>query len=239
MKAIHHCLSPSRTGEFRVPPEFSPGGGAQCKCDTRNIDHAVNNACTDVYCCHVTDFCSPSQEVQAKMSHNIRTMICQRIHQNGTGPVMAQPHNYQASFDGNFFDYILEELIEQPNNSFNRLCSFVAVTEASLQFWAFLPMGGSAIASSSQPILCSDSTSKSNDITSITNMTRIENTGLVNGSMILEGAISLQCFKRCQWSDLGFCCCDIVFQVSWTHHNGGKCNRTDGLAKSDVKHVKS
>jgi len=106
---------------------------------------------------------------------------------------MAQPYNDQGSFDEDFLDYIPEELIEQPDNSFNRLSSFVAATEASMRFSAVLPMGGSAIASSSQPIPCSNSNSNSNsnDIISITNMTSIENTGLVDGSTIVEGAMSL------------------------------------------------
>jgi hypothetical protein len=38
---------------------------------------------------------------------------------------MAQPHNDQGSFDENFLDHILEELIEQPDNSFNRLSNFM------------------------------------------------------------------------------------------------------------------
>jgi len=106
---------------------------------------------------------------------------------------MAQPHNDQGSFDKDFLDYIPEELIEQPDNSLNCLSSFVAATEASMRFSAVLPMGGSAIASSSQPIPCSDSNSNSNsnDLTSITNMTSIENMGLVDGSTIVEGAMSL------------------------------------------------
>jgi len=182
--AIHHCLSACKTGEFRVPPEFGPGGGAQRQCDTRNINHAVNNACTDVFRCLEADFRSSSPEVQAKKIDNIRSMICQRIHSTGTDPAMAQPHNDQGSFDENFLDYVPEELIEQPNNSYNRLSSFVAATEASMWFSAVLP----AIASSSQPVPCSDSNSNSKDIT---NMTRVENTGLVDGSTIVEGAMSL------------------------------------------------
>jgi len=101
---------------------------------------------------------------------------------------MAQPHNGQGSFDEDFLHYVPEELIEQPDNSFNRLNSFVAATEASMRFSAVLPMGGSAIASSSQPAPCSNSNSNSNDIT---NMTSVENTGLVHGSTIVEGAMSL------------------------------------------------
>jgi len=101
---------------------------------------------------------------------------------------MAQPHNDQGSFDKDFRDYVPEELIQQPNNSFNCLISFVAATEVSMRFSAVLPMGGSAIASSSQPVPCSGSNSNSNDIT---NMTSIENTGLVNGSTIVQAAMSL------------------------------------------------
>jgi len=47
--AIHPCLSAWKRVEFRVPQEFGLGGAAQCKCDTRNITHGVNNACTDVF----------------------------------------------------------------------------------------------------------------------------------------------------------------------------------------------
>jgi hypothetical protein len=184
--AIHHCLSAWKTGEFRVPPEFGPGGGAQRKCDTRNINHAVNNACTDVFRRLDADFRSSSPEVQAKKIDNIRSMIRRRIHSTGTDPAMAQPHNDQGSFDEDFLDYVPEELIEQPDNSFNRLSSFVAATEASMRFSAVLP----AIASSSQPVPCSNSNSNSNS-NDITNMTSVENTGLVDGSTIVEGAMSL------------------------------------------------
>jgi len=97
---------------------------------------------------------------------------------------MAQPHNDQGSFDEDFVDYVPEELIQQPDNSFYRLSRCVAATEASMRFSAALP----AIASSSQPVHCSDSNSNSNDIT---NMTSVENTGLVDGSTIVEGAMSL------------------------------------------------
>jgi len=184
--AIHQCLSAWKTGEFRVPPEFGPGGGAQCKCDTRNIDHAVIIACTDVFRRLDADFRSSSPEVEAKEIDNIRSMIRRRIHSTGTDPAMAQPRNNQGSFDEDSLDYVPEELIEQPDNSCNRLSSFVAATEASMQFSAVLP----AIASSSQPVHCSDSNSNSNS-DDITNMTSVENTGLVDGSTIVEGAMSL------------------------------------------------
>jgi len=101
---------------------------------------------------------------------------------------MAQPHNTQGSLDEDFHDYVPEELIEQPDNSFNRLSSFVAATEASIRLSAVLPMGGSAIASSSQPVPCSNSNSNSNNMT---NMISVENTELVDGSTIVEGAFFL------------------------------------------------
>jgi len=49
-------------------------------------------------------------------------------------------------------------------------------------------MGGSAITRSSQPIPCSNSNSNSNDIT---NMTSMENMGLVDGITIVECAMFL------------------------------------------------
>jgi len=113
-------------------------------------------------------------------------------------PAMAQPHNNQGSFDEDFLHYVLEDLIEQPDNSFNPLSSFVAATEASMRFSAVLPIGGSAIASSSHPVPYSNSISNSNDITSITNMTSIENTGLVDGSTIVEGVMLLASKEWCQ-----------------------------------------
>jgi hypothetical protein len=88
---------------------------------------------------------------------------------------MAQPHNNQGSFDDAILQYIPAKLMEQPDNSVNCISSCVAATEASSQFSAVLPMGGSAIASSSQPVPSSNSNSNSNNIT---NMTSVENTGL-------------------------------------------------------------
>jgi hypothetical protein len=87
---------------------------------------------------------------------------------------------------------ILKELIEQPDKSFNHVSCFVAATEASMRFSAVLPIGGSAIASSSQLVPCCDRNSNSNDITSITNLPSIENMGLLDGSMIEEGAMSCE-----------------------------------------------
>jgi len=185
--AIHHCLSAWNTDEFRVPPVFGPGGRSQRMRDTTNINHVVNNACTDVFRHLDADFHSSSPEVQPKQIDNIHSMIHRRIQSTVTDPVMAQPHNNQGSFDEDFLDYIPEELIEQPDNSFNHLSNFVAATEASMRFSAVLPMGGSAIASSSQPVPCSNSNSNSSDIT---NITSIGNTGSVDGSTIVEGAMS-------------------------------------------------
>jgi hypothetical protein len=116
-------------------------------------------------------------------------MICQKIHSTGTDPAMAQPFNNQGSIHEDFLDYVPEELIEQPNNSFNRLSSFVAATEGSMQFSAVLRMGGSAITRSRQPVPCSNSNSNSTDIT---NMTSVENMGLVDRSRIVKGAMSLR-----------------------------------------------
>jgi len=72
---IHHCLSAWKTGEFRVLPEFGTGGGAQRRCDTRIINHTVNNACTDVFRRLNVGFRSSLPEVQAKKIDNIRSMI--------------------------------------------------------------------------------------------------------------------------------------------------------------------
>jgi hypothetical protein len=187
--AIHHCLSAWNTGQFRLPPEFGPGGGAQRQRDTRNINHAVNSACTDGLCPLDADFRSSSPEVPATKIGDIRSIIRHRIHSAGTGPAIAQPHNNQGSSDKFFLHYVPEELIEQPHNSFNHLSSFVAATEASILFPAVLPMGRSVITSSSQPIPCSNSNSHSNSNDN-TNMTSLDNTGLVNGSTIVEGAMS-------------------------------------------------
>jgi len=109
-------------------------------------------------------------------------------------PGMAPPHNDRGSFDENFLHYVPEELILQPDNSFNRLCSFIAATKAGMPFSAVLPMGVSAIASSSKPVPCSDTNRNSNNMTTIPNITNnagIENTKLGDGSTIEEGAMSV------------------------------------------------
>jgi len=101
---------------------------------------------------------------------------------------MAQFHSDWGCLNEDFLDSVPDELIEQPVNSFNCLSSFVAATKASMRFSAVQPMGWSAIASSSQPVPCINSNTNSNHIT---NNTRIENTGLVNGCTIVEGAMLL------------------------------------------------
>jgi len=84
------------------------------------------------------------------MIDDIHSMIRQRIHSTGTDPARAQPHNDQGSVEEDFFDYILEELIEQPDNSFTLLSSLVAATEASMRFSAVLPIGGSSVSNGSR-----------------------------------------------------------------------------------------
>jgi hypothetical protein len=76
-------------------------------------------------------------------------MIRQRNHSTGTDPAMAQPHNDQRSIDVYFLALLQQELIEQSDNSFNCLSSFLAASEAIMEFSAVLPLGGSSIASSS------------------------------------------------------------------------------------------
>jgi len=109
----------------------------------------VNTACSDVLRLLDGNFRSSSPEVQAKIIHNIRSVIRRRILATGKEPAMAKPRNNQGTLYDDFLDYVLEELIQQPDDSFNRLSSFVAATDASIQFSAILPIGGSTIASSS------------------------------------------------------------------------------------------
>jgi hypothetical protein len=123
---------------------------------------------------------------------NICGIIHQRIRLSDSYPAMAQPQDNQGSLDEDFFDYVPDELIQQSVNSFYHLSRFVSATEATMRFSTVLPRGGSAIASSSQPVSCSNSNSNGKDVTNITNMANIENTGLVDGRMIVDGAMSLQ-----------------------------------------------
>ena len=76
MRAIQHCLSAWKTGEFRVLPELDPGSGVQQKCNTRNITHVLINACRDVFCHLEEGFLSSSPEVQHQNIYNIRSKLC-------------------------------------------------------------------------------------------------------------------------------------------------------------------
>jgi len=138
-------------------------------------------------------------------------MIHQKIHSTGLDQAMAQPHNDHGIIDDEFLDYILEELIELPDTSFHRPGSVVPATEASMRFSTVLPMGGSAIASSSQPIPCSNSKNDSNDIANITKITSVENTQLVEESMIVQGAMLVRGHEWHQWSDLRYCFSAMLF----------------------------
>jgi len=188
---MHHYLLAWNAGEFSVLPEFAPGGSAQYKCDTSNIDHMVNPACTDGFGCLNTDFHSSSPEVQASKIDNIHRIICQRIDMNSPEPVTAELHNDRDSIHENSLDNVPGNMIELPDNSFSCLISFAAATETSVQFSDVLPMGASAIASSCQPVPSSDSKSSSDDITSVTNISSIENMGLVDGGTIVNGTLPL------------------------------------------------
>ena len=81
------------TADFRVPTEVGPGGGAKCNCDTTNINHMLNNGCTDEICRLDLDLCSSLPCVHGEKVGNIRSMIHGRIHSTGMDPAMAQPHN--------------------------------------------------------------------------------------------------------------------------------------------------
>jgi len=154
---IHHCLLAWKTWDFRVWPEFHPASGGQHQCHTRNIDLTLDRAYTDVSCHPVADFHCSLPLGQAEKIYNICGMIHPTIHSPGIDPVMTQHLNDQGRIDEGFLDYMLVELIKQSNNSFNRLSSIVAATVAWMRFPGNLPMGGSAITSSSQPVPCSNS----------------------------------------------------------------------------------
>jgi len=68
--------------------------------------------------------------------------------------VISKPQNDWGSSEEDFLDYVLQKLMEQPNNSFNHLRNFVPATEASMWSSAVLSMDEFAIASSSKPTLC-------------------------------------------------------------------------------------
>jgi hypothetical protein len=110
--SIHHCLLAWKSGEFRVSPEFSPGGAAQHNWVTRNVNDKVNNACKDVFHRLNMEFCSSSPHDQAKQLGNIGSMVRHRIHSTGTEHVMAQPHHNQGSIDEDFAEIPSEALTE-------------------------------------------------------------------------------------------------------------------------------
>jgi len=128
MTTSRHQLSAWKTGECRVPPDFGRGGVEQCHWDTTNSNRARKNAFTDVFRGLDTDFCSFFPEVQGKKIDNICGMTRRTLHSTGTDPAMAQPPDHQGSLDEHFLEYIPEEQIEQPDNSFNLPCSSVAAT---------------------------------------------------------------------------------------------------------------
>jgi hypothetical protein len=105
---------------------------------------------------------------------------------------MAQPHYNQGSFDQNSLDYMLEKLIEQHDIVF-KCCSYcIAGPDASMKFSAVMPMGGTAIASSSLPVPYIHSNCNSNNITTITNITSVVNMQLINGNTFMQGMILLK-----------------------------------------------
>jgi len=102
---------------------------------------------------------------------NKNSIIHGTIASSYTDPEMVQPHNHQGSFDDDFLVHILEELIEQPDNSLQVPVVMSRLVKLACNYQ--LPIGGSTIASSSQPVPCTDS----RDTTIITNNTSIENEG--------------------------------------------------------------
>jgi len=176
---------------IRIPQGLHPGGRGQRKCDARTINYTVNNATPTVFRFPNADFHSFSPLFLTKQIGKSCTVLHRMIHYTGTDPAMGQPPNDQSSYDEDFLNYVLKELIEQLEIFSSCLNSFVAATEASMRFSAVLHMGGTAIASSSQPVRCSNSNCNSNNITSITNLTRAAYTGSVAGSTIVEGAMLL------------------------------------------------
>jgi hypothetical protein len=161
----------------------------------KNINQSDMNICKDVFGHLDVDFLSFSPDIEAKEIDNIGSIMSHSIQSTGTDPLMAQPPNNWGSYHEDFLDYILEELIEQPDNSVYCHSSFDAATEAGMGSSAVLPMGGSAIASSRQPGPGSDSNSNSN---AMTNMTNMEYMDLVDGSTIAEGPMLPGGLEWCQ-----------------------------------------
>jgi len=191
MITLHNCLWAWKRGEFRVLLVLGSEGGAQPESGTRNINHMLNNGCTDVFRCLRENFCFSLLQDEADNIETMCNIIYQRIHSTGIDRIKWQPHNYQGSMNNNCFDYVPDKLIEQPNTSFYHLSSFVAATADSMQFSTVLPMGGCAFASSCQPYpgCNSNSNSNSNDITTISNITSIRSTSSVDGSMIVKSVM--------------------------------------------------
>jgi hypothetical protein len=102
---------------------------------------------------------------------------------------MAQPNNIEGSVYVDLLDYIPKVQIELPDDCCNCLSRFVAATEASQQFSAFLTNGSSAIASSSHPVPCTDSNLDRHDMTSITVIISSGNARFFDGCTIEEGAM--------------------------------------------------
>jgi hypothetical protein len=161
------------------------------------MKQAVKNPCTDVFCRRNLDFRFPPQRFNYK-DGQYPQQDSPKDPLNWYSPSDCTTSQRSGLLDEDFPHNVTGEQIEQPDNSFNRLSSFIAATEPSMQFSAVLPVGGSAIASSSQPVPCSNSNSNSNNITSITNMNGMEHMGLVDGSTIGEGAMSLSGPEWCQ-----------------------------------------
>jgi len=110
MTAIHHWLSGSKTGEFKGPPEFGPGGGEQRKCNTSSMNYMVSDVYADGFRSLHADFHFSSPEVEAEKVVNIHSMIHRMMHSTGTVTIMAQPHNHQGSCNEDFLHSVQVEL---------------------------------------------------------------------------------------------------------------------------------
>jgi hypothetical protein len=126
-------------------------------------------------------------------------------------PATAQLDKDPSSFEEDILEYVMEKLMEQHNKPFNHRRTVVAATDTSIRFSGGLPMAGSAITSSSQPIPCSNSDYNSNDITSITNMTSLSNMGLVDANTVVEGVMSLGGLEWFQRLHFAFPLCALLF----------------------------
>jgi len=107
--AIHHFLSAWKRGEWRITPQSGPGGGAQRKWETRNINQVAKNEHTAVFCHLNADFQSSMLVVQAKKLDNVCSIIRWKIYSTGIDPAMVQPHYDLCSMAENSLDYLLEK----------------------------------------------------------------------------------------------------------------------------------